>query len=371
MNLLKKECLLFIDSLGSGGAQRQLLTLACELRERGYKVSVAVYHKENFFEDEIGSCEINLYRLKKSNGFSVSLLANLLTLIRELKPTVVISFLEAPNIYAALAKLISPGLFKLIVSERNSAAHRYSALKRLIFSAMYLIADSVVANSQFEGTRLRDYPWLKSKTVVIHNGYRLSTDLLMFPETYRYGADARFLVIGRVCPQKNPVNLIKGLILFADQWGFCPRVDWAGRVDFETTSRGWDYELFGLIESNTIVSSSFSWLGERKDIWTLFRQTDAVIHVSLYEGLPNVVCEGFFCGKPAIVSDVCDNPLLIGMDERGFMCDPTEPETIKSAIERFIALTVDDRKNMTKACTSYARTYLNSARMTDAYVALL
>jgi hypothetical protein len=41
--------LLVIDSLGSGGAQRQLTTLAIELARRGHRVDVFVYAKAEHF----------------------------------------------------------------------------------------------------------------------------------------------------------------------------------------------------------------------------------------------------------------------------------------------------------------------------------
>lgn len=43
-----KRILCFIDSLGAGGAQRQLVNLAIGLKKRGYIVHFLVYHVDNF-----------------------------------------------------------------------------------------------------------------------------------------------------------------------------------------------------------------------------------------------------------------------------------------------------------------------------------
>ncbi len=44
---MKLTCL--IDSLGSGGAQRQMAMLAVCLKERGLDVSILTYHPADFF----------------------------------------------------------------------------------------------------------------------------------------------------------------------------------------------------------------------------------------------------------------------------------------------------------------------------------
>ena len=44
-----KRILCFIDSLGAGGAQRQLVNLAIGLKKRDYIVSFLVYHVDDFY----------------------------------------------------------------------------------------------------------------------------------------------------------------------------------------------------------------------------------------------------------------------------------------------------------------------------------
>ena len=41
---------LFTDSLGAGGAQRQLVGLAVMLQEKGYDVKVCTYYKIDFYK---------------------------------------------------------------------------------------------------------------------------------------------------------------------------------------------------------------------------------------------------------------------------------------------------------------------------------
>ena len=45
-----KKILLFTDSIGAGGAQRQLVGLAYLLKDKGYHVKVCTYHHSDFYK---------------------------------------------------------------------------------------------------------------------------------------------------------------------------------------------------------------------------------------------------------------------------------------------------------------------------------
>ncbi len=47
------KILCLIDSLGSGGAQRQMITLAKLLKEKDFEISFLIYHNDNFFIDDL------------------------------------------------------------------------------------------------------------------------------------------------------------------------------------------------------------------------------------------------------------------------------------------------------------------------------
>ena len=112
-------------------------------------------------------------------------------------------------------------------------------------------------------------------------------------------------------------------------------------------------------------------MGERQDVPSLLQQTDALIHISLFEGLPNVVCEAFIAGRPVIASNVCDHPLLVEDKVRGILCDPLSVESICSAIQRFVNLTSEERHNMGNNARRYAEQHLSAERMVSEYEKLL
>jgi glycosyltransferase involved in cell wall biosynthesis len=111
-------------------------------------------------------------------------------------------------------------------------------------------------------------------------------------------------------------------------------------------------------------------LGEQSDLLCLFRTHDALIHPSLYEGLPNVACEALAAGLPVLISNVCDHPLLVTEGQRGFLFDPSDPQSIAKCIERATELDADGWRILARNAREYAETHLGVDKMVEAYEGL-
>lgn len=365
------KVLCVIDSLGSGGAQRQIANLACALKDKGHDVEMLVYFpEESFYRSVVNEAGITVHEIEKGAGFSWKVVLHIRRLLRVDRYDAVISFLGAPDFYCELASVLALSRSKLIVSERSSAMGDIGTLRPLILRVMHVVADSVVANSFTHAQWLRKYPWLRQKTHVIYNGYLLPPPV---SQPYRGNNVNRFryLVIGRLHQGKNGVRLIKGLELYSKMHGRTPEIGWAGRQETDPESLKNRSEMDDLLAQHTDIAMNWQWLGERRDIPALLRDCDALLHVSLYEGLPNAVCEAFAEGRPVIASNVCDHPRLVEEGIRGVLCDPLSPESICDAIQRFEALSVSERDMMGVNARRYAEDYLTIDKMVAAYEGLI
>ena len=195
--------LLFIDSLGAGGAQRQLTGLACLLKEKGYSVKVATYYDHPFYKYLLDENQVE-YECFRVN--SKLCLPKLVRCIRRFKADVVISFQTDPNALACIAAKVCGT--KLIVSERNT--HQEINWKDRIIFQLYRLADYVVPNSYSEKNFIEKYfPHLKSKTQTIPN----FVDLKRFSPTDRkeYNQGLLILSVASVKASKNTKNFIKAI----------------------------------------------------------------------------------------------------------------------------------------------------------------
>src|SRR5580700_8717267 len=142
------KLLLVIDHFGSGGAQRQMVELACGLEGRGHTIELFVYFPQlNFFRARLQQRQITVHEQEKSSGGSVKVVRNLAALIRRGGFDVVVSYLSTANIYAELAIVAAPQT-RLVVSERTSDQDDKSAIGALLRRLLHVFADQVVANSE-------------------------------------------------------------------------------------------------------------------------------------------------------------------------------------------------------------------------------
>src|SRR5690625_1899614 len=96
---MKVLCL--IDSLGSGGAQRQLIELAKGFKEKGHEVSFLTYHEINFFKPELDKVDIQVHTILEPNYLKRTL--KIRKYIRNGNFDAVLSFLEGASFMAEIA----------------------------------------------------------------------------------------------------------------------------------------------------------------------------------------------------------------------------------------------------------------------------
>ena len=357
-----------IDSLGSGGAQRQLVNLATELKIRGNDVEIFLYHPgQNHFRDHIDELAISVHEIRRygKRGYSPFVSWYLLKLV--LKGTdAVISWQSSANIYASILKISCPRLL-WIASERSSELARCSLARRFVLRCSLLLATHVVANSKSRGDNLREKIGLR-KTLSIWNGYKIPAF-----QPIKNKLNKRLLIAGRISPEKNSLRILIGLSMFLERNGWMPEIYFAGRRD-NTGIINIKYikEIDQYLKNNPKVAQHVVWLGEVKNMGELYHSSDAMLLLSLYEGLPNVVCESMILGCLVIASNVCDHPVLIGEDEeRGLLCDPFLPMTICNAVERIYSMPFEERKEILLNARVFAEENLSIDRMVDSYSELL
>lgn len=362
------KILCVIDHFGAGGAQRQMVELACGLKLRGHAVEIFVYHPQyDFFKSRVMACGIPVHEYKKGRGFSWGVVKSLSSLTGRFD--IVLSYLNSPSIYAEISKLVvrTP---KLVVSERSSHLGDKSRTGASVRRALHRLADRVVVNSHSHKQWLENnFPWLQGKVTSIYNGLNVES-YAQPPNVPTEKEDLRLLVIGRVGPEKNAINLVAGCGLYYQMYRSVPRIAWVGRRDNSLEGQRYCRKLDGILDSFPEVKKQWRWFGERNDVPDLLGAHHALIHPSLYEGLPNVVCEALASGRPVLISDVCDHSLLVADGKRGFLFDPYSPESIAKSIRRLVTLGDEEWLQLSKNARQYAGTFLTVTRMVSAYEAL-
>ncbi|MBX7120087.1 MAG: glycosyltransferase [Gemmatimonadaceae bacterium] len=351
-----------IDDLGSGGAQRQIVNLAVGLAARGHDVRMFTYHPDGHFRPALEAAGIPVELARKPSRFSPAPILALRRAIRTHRADAVVAFLETPAVYAELAA-VGQGT-TLLVGERNSVPGGAVSMGRAVKSQLHRMADLVVANSHahrdWMATR---FPYLADRLHAVWNGIDL--DRFVATPVPPVDGPVRLLGVGRVAPAKNVPRLIAALAR-ARAAGHDVVVDWAGRVDDPAEQARCEAALRA-----TPLGEAWRWLGERSDVPELLAAHHGVIAPSLWEGLPNAVCEALACGRPVLASRVADNARLVEPDVRGDLFPADDVESIAGAIGRFAALDDASRAARGRAARVFAEAHLGQAACTAAYEALL
>lgn len=329
-----KRILLFIDSLGAGGAQRQLTGLAVMLKRRGYAVKVVTYYDHPFYKyilDDDG-CEYECL-----NVDSKLCLPRLVRCIRKFKADVLISYQTDPNALACVAAALTG--VKLIVSERNT--HLSIGLKDRLIFRLYRLADSVVPNSYSEGDFIRDnFKFLKNKISVISNFVDLD---LFTPKGAAAGRPRHILVVASVKASKNTKNFIRA-VSRAKERGVDIDVTWYGvnpaSTDLSANVRYAD-ECVKLV-GELGLGGCMRLLPKRRDIQVAYREADIFCLPSLFEGTPNVICEAMASALPVAASSVCDNAHYVKEGVNGMLFNPGDVDGMADVLVRMAAMTDDE-----------------------------
>ncbi len=319
--------LCLIDSLGSGGAQRQLVGLADLLKAKGNVVKVVYYHDVHFFKPFL-----------EERGVESEYLAGITTkfskfwkvfqLVKVYKPDVLIAYLDGATMLGCLLRIA--GLkFRLIVSERSIT--EFLNWKRRIKFFLYRWSDAIVPNSYAESELIgKFFPVLKNKIHTVTNF--VDTDYFSPVQAGKATSPTiRILCVARIGSEKNVMLFMQAVKLVVER-GYSVRVDWFGTPSQKTP----EYFKACLTERGRLdMTDIFNFKPASGQIRDEYRKADVFCLPSLYEGFPNVICEAMSCGLPVLCSRVGDNPRLVEEGKNGYLFPPDEVEKIADSIIRF------------------------------------
>jgi len=363
--------LFVIDCLGSGGAQRQMVTLAINLKQRGYDIDFFVYYPQfEHFLPIIRNAGIKVHCVSKKGKNPLMVIERLRELIASRKYRLILSFLDGPNLYTELAR-IGYSDTKLIVSERFMYPSGKLPLTYRSTQICHRLADFITVNSHHQRIRMEhEFPWMKNQITTIYNGVDLGIFYPRDKGLHHYqGNEIRFITISSLQEKKNAVGLIEAMAHLRTNYGWCPYIDWAGqKVDSPSGIKHLEH-LESLLEKYDL-HRYWTWLGERNDIHDILPTYDALLHPSYFEGLPNAVCEGLAAGLPILASNTGDHDRLVTPGINGYLFDPEDPENIADILLGFSKLSITERQAMSIESRNYAEENLSVERFVEQYHSL-
>jgi glycosyltransferase involved in cell wall biosynthesis len=171
-----------------------------------------------------------------------------------------------------------------------------------------------------------------------------------------WSGELRCLSVGRLASEKNPlllVDVIGELRARNPPWRLVVAGDGPLRSEVAGAARarglGDALELLGEVPNGA-------------PLWRLYRDCHAFLHVSLTEGMPQVLVEAHAAGAPVVATAVGGVAGALGGGERGLLVPPRDPTAAADALER-LAADPALRRRLVSAGLAYAREHTLEAQV--------
>ncbi len=332
--------ILLARKLDPGGAERQLVTLAKGLKRRGQDVQVVLFYPGGAFDGELTSAGVPVHFIGKRGRWDVlGFLFRLVRRLRHLRPTVIYSFLDVPNVLAVLLRpfLSTPRLVWSIRAAGMEMAH-YDWLARGVQQFEALLSrwsDIVIANSQAGAHWAVSRGFPESRLIVIENGI----------DTTRFHFDAagreRYRTEWKIGPAEMAIGLVARFDPMKDHECFLRAAAHVAKqrdgLRFVCVGGGpesYIRRMQALAESLGIAGR-VTWAGAQTDMPAVYGALDIASSSSSFgEGFSNTSAEAMACERPCVVTDVGDSGRIVG--ETGELVPPSNPEALAAGMLRLL-----------------------------------
>jgi glycosyltransferase involved in cell wall biosynthesis len=227
----------------------------------------------------------------------------------------------------------------------HNSYRNYSYRNRLLLYPVFVLFPHIVVCSKAVLESLpRSLRWLgRGKMSIVQNGVDTERVDRVLAEDWGSSKDGAFKVISvaRLIERKNLLTL---LAAFSRYRSAEDRLVFVG--DGELAS-----ELSEQAEALEVSDRvTFAGMLSRDDVYRNLVEADVYVSTSRGEGLPVSVLEAMACEKPVILSDIPPHREIAG--QAGFipLIAPDDVDGFGREIERFRAMTQEDRRNLGIRC---------------------
>jgi glycosyltransferase involved in cell wall biosynthesis len=281
-------------NLSSGGAERQLSYLAPELANRGHEVHVAYLHEND--TPVMQGTGVHLHRLKASNNYDPRILLQLYSLIKQIEPDLVQSWILAADICAAIVATLTRTCW--VIREPNWPARQPRCWKSFLRKELARLSSAIVTNSLC-GMAYWRHKYPSKPMRMIRNGLPLG-DITMSGRPQLHRSAQRepethyILFVGRFDPQKNVGVLLDAMRHLRSD--ITLKLCGTGQLEAEYRRQ---IQALRIADRVTLLGRV-----DGKTVYTLMRKARAIVLISHYEGFPNVLLEAMLNRCPLVVSDI-------------------------------------------------------------------
>lgn len=349
---------LFVHTIGKqkyGGGERWVVNAAAGLKQAGHEVIVAGW-ENSLLLNQAEQQDIETVPFNVFSDISIYHAIRFALFIRRRKIDIIICKGRDLAVCGLGAKLSThPPVLVRVGSPIRSNVRKHIFLARNF-------ASGVITNTQtIKDTYLKSNALKEDLVSIIYNGVSVDDQV----ETYDFGAKypgkTILLSIGRVVAGKGFYFLINALAMLKSKY--------PGLLVY-VIGKGKEKDHLERYAREKGVENMIAFAGYIDQPAPYIKGCTMMLHVSLYEGMPNAPMEAMAYGKPVILTDVNGARELTENGKYAMLIPPSDPAAIANAIET--ALENPERmQQMAERSMLYVRNKFTMQGMIDKLDALL
>lgn len=304
--------------LDVGGQEKLLVEMARHADRRRFDPHVVSLTTRGVLAGDLEACGCPVTALDAPMGLRPSLVARLAWLFRRLRPDVVHTHDDRPNIHAAPAARLA-GVRRVLHTRHHAGVH-LSRRQRQLVRAVSLCDDRFVCISHDSAHEAKRQGVARHRLEVLHNGI----------DTERFGHRGPdfvgpAVVVARLVPLKGIDVLLRATPAIVAN---CP--DFRLHVAGDGPARGQLEQLAADLGVGTVVR----FLGEVRDVPALLAGSRVFVLPSRSEGISLTILEAMASGLPVVTTRVGGNPEVVVDGETGYLIPGDDPSSLADALTR-------------------------------------
>jgi glycosyltransferase involved in cell wall biosynthesis len=340
--------LFVINTLQTGGAERQLAELVTRMDAGRFAVTVATFYRGGAFWDYIERhSTVALCCLEKRGRWDlIGFTARLLQLARTFRPHAIVGLVGGQLFVLPVGRLVGASVVWSI-RHANMEIRQDPPISRLytrLCALLSPIVDVILYNSHAGQTTHRQIGFRPPRQELIFNGIDTDTfrpDPLARATTraeWRVSAHHVLVgVVGRAHPVKDLQLFFRAFAQVAERHPRTIAIH-VGKAD------GYEGQALRNLVADLGIAERVTWAGPRADMPNVYNAFDVLASSSRDEAFPNAIAEAMSCGVPVVATDAGDSAALLG--SHGSLVPRHDVNCFADGLNELVALWPRERRQL-------------------------
>lgn len=335
---MKKVLFVGNNEIGLYNFRKEVVT---SFIEKGFNVIVCCpfENKEQQFQ-QIGckTIDVLIDRRGKNPLTDLKLLFTYFKIIKKEKPDYIFSYTIKPNLYVGLVNFFFKKKFFPNITGLGSVFANKNIVTKLVtffYKLSFKSATKVFFQNEQNKQLFVDKNIIKKNKSILLPGSGVNIEVNKYSEYPQDDGQIRFVFLGRIMKEKGIYELIEAFKKLSEKYSNI-------HLDIYGFCEGDEHNFKATIQD----CKNISYKGFIEEPETAIIGCNAIVLPSYHEGLSNVLLEASAIGRSVIASDICGCKETFDDGITGFGFEPKNIESLINALESFINLSYEQKKQM-------------------------